>query len=50
MNTETPEHSTDDLRQRSYNIKNPEEARDLYRDWASSYDQHLAKDSGMWPQ
>tara|TARA_B100000686_G_C16790592_1_gene978420 strand:+ start:2247 stop:3248 length:1002 start_codon:yes stop_codon:yes gene_type:complete len=38
--------STDDLRQRSYNINNPEEARDLYRDWASSYDQHLVKDSG----
>ena len=46
MNTERPKHSTDDLRQRSYNIKNPEEARDLYRDWASSYDQHLVKDSG----
>ncbi len=38
--------STDSLRQRSYDIKNPEEARDLYRDWASSYDRHLVKDSG----
>ena len=46
MNAESPKHSTDDLRQRSYNIKNPEEARDLYRDWASSYDQHLVQDSG----
>jgi predicted TPR repeat methyltransferase len=32
-----------DLLQRAYDVKNPEEAKDLYRDWAGSYDQHLER-------
>jgi SAM-dependent methyltransferase len=32
-----------DLLQRAYDIKSPEEAIDLYRDWAGSYDQQLER-------
>ena len=31
----------EDLLQRAYNVKDPEEAIELYRDWANSYDQQL---------
>jgi predicted TPR repeat methyltransferase len=31
----------EDLLQRAYDVKSPEDAIDLYRDWAGSYDQHL---------
>ena len=31
----------EDLLQRAYDVKNPEEAIDLYRDWAGSYDEQL---------
>ena len=33
--------SSEELLHRAYNITSPEEAIDLYRDWAGSYDQHL---------
>ena len=33
----------EDLLQRAYDVKSPEEAIDLYRDWACSYDQQLEK-------
>ena len=33
----------EDLLQRAYDVKSPEEARDLYRDWAGSYDQQLER-------
>jgi predicted TPR repeat methyltransferase len=32
-----------DLLQRAYDVKSPEEAIDLYRDWARSYDQQLER-------
>ena len=32
-----------DLLQRAYDVKSPEEAIDLYRDWACSYDQQLER-------
>ena len=31
----------EDLLQRAYDVKSPEEAIDLYRDWAGSYDEQL---------
>ena len=31
----------EDLLQRAYDVKSPEEAKDLYRDWADSYDRQL---------
>ena len=33
----------EDLLQRAYDVKSPEEAIDLYRDWAGSYDQQLER-------
>ncbi len=33
----------EDLLQRAYDVKSPEEAKDLYRDWAGSYDQQLER-------
>ena len=33
----------EDLLQRAYDVKNPEEAIDLYRNWAGSYDQQLER-------
>ena len=33
----------EDLLQRAYDVKSPEEVIDLYRDWACSYDQQLEK-------
>ena len=33
----------EDLLQRAYDVKSPEEAIDLYRDWADSYDQQLER-------
>ena len=33
----------DDLLQRAYDVKSPEETMDLYRDWADSYDQQREK-------
>ena len=33
----------EDLLQRAYAVKSPEEAIDLYRDWAGSYDQQLER-------
>ena len=33
----------EDLLQRAYALKSPEEAIDLYRDWAGSYDQQLER-------
>ncbi len=35
----------EDLLERAYDVKSPEEAIDLYRDWAGSYDQQL--ESGL---
>ena len=34
----------EDLLQRAYDVKSPEEARDLYRDWAGRYDQQLEQE------
>ena len=33
----------EDLLQRAYDVRSPEEAVDLYRDWAGSYDQQLER-------
>jgi len=33
----------EDLLQRAYDVKSPEEAIDLYRDWAGTYDQQLER-------
>jgi predicted TPR repeat methyltransferase len=33
----------EDLLQRAYDVKSPEEAKNLYRDWAGSYDQQLER-------
>jgi len=46
MNKKDAKRLADDLRQRSYSVKNAEEVRDLYRDWAGIYDEHLKKDLG----
>ena len=33
----------EDLLQRAYDVKSPEEGIDLYRNWAGSYDQQLER-------